>query len=160
MQCCITVLQVSSHGKQCQAPVTHNDQASVILRADLWQWSLHLLTLPLRELNTKFLREEVAPYELQFCASFLTLVCKSHFFPPSPSDFALRHRWFVAPNSSIDMTCVLQETDFSGWAWECKHLFYFTSALAAFLATTDTNWWWTNKDLNTSFSFIRERRAI
>lgn len=135
------VLHSSARGQLLQkAILVHSVQASVISRAGMWHWSLHLLILHLRELNAKVLREEVAPYELRVCASFLTCVCKSlFFFSPSPWDFAVRHRWFFPPKSNIDMACVLQRGFIRVVLGVQASLFYFASALAAFLATAGMN---------------------
>lgn len=148
------VLHSSARGQLLQkAILVHSVQASVISRAGMWHWSLHLLILHLRELNAKVLREEVAPYELRVCASFLTCVCKSLFFSLQAPEILLSDTDdFFLPRATLTWPVFYRE-DLSGWSWECKHL-YSTLHQHWLLSLQQLVWMnprQTNKDFYTSF---------
>lgn len=98
-----------------------------------------MLILHLRELKVS---ANIAPHELQFCASFLTLLCKSGFFLQGPQILLSDTIDFPSAPPLLPHTVTLiwtcsTEEDFSEWAGNAASLFYFTTTLSAFLATAD-----------------------
>lgn len=134
------VLRSSAQGQLLQkAMLVHSDQASVISRAGMWHWSLHLPILHLRELNATFW-EKLPRMSCGFAHLFSHLFANLFFFVPS--DFAHRHRCFFSSQEEHWHGLCLTERVYQGGLGSASISLLFCIGTGCFPCNSWYEWIW------------------